>query len=445
MTLISALVAGPAFAVPPYPDSTNQPQAPARFSGSALPIEEYDDTRAPVFKSTLDLDQRSDARIIPVQAQIRPDVQLKRGSGRAFGDDSDYYFKVESKPPSRDRLFTLGSEDFFLGTIESEFKEQDPSQIFLVPAPKDTFDSPDSPNLGPLWFQNRETGRRKNDAQDHRGDMELKDRRGVYTVGAPPEVAILNESVGTSDMIVTLNVELGSPDSEYGLVARAIDPNTWIDTVDQIKISTFYFAYVDADTVTIGKSVKGKREIIKTGTMAAKTSFQLQFWAFENKLTVRRDGQVILEATDDSIKEDAQYAGMIGLKSVGQPTTFDNFDAVRYGGPFEARQFAPTASIFKGPNVHYHPLYFEQVSLERWGQNYGNLVQPAIAQGKFWLDLIFVPYSIGKNPPWTCQTGNGQPMPGDIVLPYRILPPYPDPGGIALECATMGLIFGLIP
>lgn len=387
--------------------------------------------------------EQSSSQGVVIQVQgLSDNIRLKRGSGLASGDDSDYYFKVESKPPTRDRLFSLGSEAYFLGNIEREFKQQDPGQIFLLPAPIDTFDGPNEPTLGPLWFQNRVSGTGR-DSSDRRGEFRVQDGRGVFPVGAKPEAAIMNQTVGSNDMIVSLDMVLGSGDSSMGLVFRAKDPNIWIDDVDQIKANSFYYATATTSSITLGIRDEGKDKVLSSVTVDSKTAFKLSAAIYGDDIVVYRDGQEVLRFKDDTLE--GTFVGIIGLISKGEPSSFDFFDAVRYGGPFNPRTFAASASIFRGPNVHYRPLYFEQVALERWGQSYGNIPQPFIAQAMFYIDLIFIPYSIGKNPPWVCHSGQCLPKPGDIVLPYKLLLPYPDAHGILLQTSAMGLWFSLIP
>lgn len=390
-----------------------------------------------------------------IQAQATQPFNPNDGSLEALERrnlDEDYYFKIETNPPSREQLFTIGSEVFLLEGIVRDFKAKDPSQVFLLPAPIDRFNITDSPNLGSPWFQNRATGPRpmireadgREVPAERAGVMGVKNGKAMFPVGGAPEVAIMNESVGAPNMFVTLDINLGNPTNQFGLVFRANDPNTWPQNVDQIKQNTFYFTLVTADTVMLGKSVEGVQTVLKpSASITPKASFNLAVTAFGDKITVLRDGEVILEATDNSLTGD--YVGMYGAKATEQPIFVEQFYAARFGGPFEVRQFAQTVSAFHGPSVHYHPLYFRQLTLERYGHSMGNLVQPWIAAVAFYADFFALPYSIGKTPPWVCLSEEGYALPGDVVLPFRVQCPVWDTKGAALQTAVMVLAWSLIP
>ncbi|MBX9654524.1 hypothetical protein K2Y11_12995, partial [bacterium] len=111
---------------------------------------------------------------------------------------------------------------------------------------------------------------------------------------------------------------------------------------------------------------------------------------------------------------------------------------------YAAREWAPTAAVFRGANVQYHPLYFEQIALERYGQHFGNLFAPWVAHALFFADAAMLPYSIGKSPPWTCQNDVCLYKPGDIV-PFRLYLPIPDKKGIFLQATAMALCWSVIP
>ncbi|MFO0949014.1 MAG: hypothetical protein U1D30_24405 [Planctomycetota bacterium] len=379
--------------------------------------------------------------IIQTQAQEPIPTQIGPGSDRALEDD--YYFEIETKPPTRDRLFTLGSESFVLNNIERDFKEKDPGQVFLLPAPIDRFDINDSLNLGPSWFQNRETGV-VDPESDRKGEMRIINRVGVFPAGAKPEVSIINESVGSPNVFVTVDINLGNPDNKFGLVFRANDPNLLPTGSDQIKVNSFYYVLLSADTVTLGKSEKGIETVIKPAAkITPKAAFNLAVTTFGDQITVLRDGEVILEATDNTLNGD--FVGMYGAAAILQPVTFNNFFGMRFGGPFLARQFLPSQGDFYAGSVHHHPLYFEQLTVERYGQSMGNLVQPWISNVMFYADFFSLPYSLAKTPPWECLSNEGYAQPGDIVLPFRVLCPVYDNKGMALQLAVMALTWSLIP
>lgn len=69
--------------------------------------------------------------------------------------------------------------------------------------------------------------------------------------------------------------------------------------------------------------------------------------------------------------------------------------------PFTPRSIPPSVFAWKASNIHYNPLYFEDVPLERYGHTYG-CVQPIVSLGKFGVQLVGLPYQMALDPP--CKT-----------------------------------------
>ena len=67
--------------------------------------------------------------------------------------------------------------------------------------------------------------------------------------------------------------------------------------------------------------------------------------------------------------------------------------------PFVPRAMPPSVFAWKASNVHYNPLYFEDVQLERYGHSYGDCVQPFVSLGKFSVQLVGLPYQMALDPP----------------------------------------------
>jgi hypothetical protein len=347
----------------------------------------------------------------------------------------EYFFKVETEPPTRQRLFQLHSEIHVFREIYDEFRLRSPDQVFLLPAPVDRFDLMDRPNLGPMWFQNRVTGTLV-DTFGRRGEMEVANRTGQFRPGAKPEAAVMSETVGAKDVLVRAEIALGSPDSQFGVLLRASDPNT-PEVVDQIQANSFYYVVLTADSVVVGKREKGKdTRLAQKSGLPALAKFNLTVTAYEDELIVYRDQKELLRVKDATLT--GEFAGLYGVSAQGKPTSFDNFFAIRFGGPFAERAYAAAASIFPGPNVHYRPLYFEQAHLERYGHHLGNWFQPALAHSTFFAHIALAPYSVGKSLPWECHSGEGYHLPGEIVLPFKVPTPVWDArGGLFQSVATI--------
>ncbi len=85
------------------------------------------------------------------------------------------------------------------------------------------------------------------------------------------------------------------------------------------------------------------------------------------------------------------------------------------------RRAVPVQYRWAAPNVVYNPLYFQDVSLERYGHHRG-VWQPAASVAKFGVQLVGLPYQMALDPPGKCQTPLGYYRPGDCApkLKYQI-------------------------
>jgi hypothetical protein len=358
----------------------------------------------------------------------------------------DFVYKVNTKPPSRERLFRVLSGEAYLAQLEAEYRKAGQTGSFFLPAPLDSFNQPNSGVLSALWFQNQATGP-EDPVEQRRGLMGVVDGKAQQNVNAEPEAAIINETVGASDMMVNLEIELGSATSTFGVVLRAREPRDWNEAVDQIKVNEFFFVLFSESSVALYYHEPGKEDLlIKSAELSSKRAFQAQATVFGDQFRVFRDNEEVLSAVDTTERQtdNGQYCGMIAGITEGEPTRVDNFRGLRYGGEFATRNFAPSAILYRGANVHYHPLYFEQIALERYGQHFGNLVAPWLSHGLFFADAALLPYSLGKNPPWVCHDDVCLAQPGDIV-PFRLYLPVKDPKGMLLQATAMALAWTVIP
>lgn len=361
---------------------------------------------------------------------------------------ADLVYRVNTEPPTRQRLFRLLSQEGYLSQLEKDYRAAGQTGSFYLPAPIDNFNAPNSNVLPPTWFQSSATGQLdQTELDQRRGWIHIYNNMARQNVGAPPEVAIINESVGSSDMAVMLEINLEGPDNTFGVVLRAKDPREWVEAVDQIKVNTYFYALFGRDSVALYYHEPGKEDLlIKSAEIPAKQSFHVMATVYSDQFRVYRDGQEVLSAVDTTMPtgKAGDFCGMIAGITEGAPTLVDNFLGRRYGGEYATREWAPTAAVFRGANVHYHPLYFEQIALERYGQHFGNLFAPWVAHALFFADAALLPYSIGKSPPWTCQNDVCLYKPGDIV-PFRLYLPIPDKKGIFLQATAMALCWSVIP
>jgi hypothetical protein len=79
------------------------------------------------------------------------------------------------------------------------------------------------------------------------------------------------------------------------------------------------------------------------------------------------------------------------------------------------RMFADSILTWKASGTCHKPLYFEDVQLERYGHEWGPVVQPALSTARFFGDLAFLPYKMGIHPPNECQYPLGYYRPGECA------------------------------
>lgn len=71
------------------------------------------------------------------------------------------------------------------------------------------------------------------------------------------------------------------------------------------------------------------------------------------------------------------------------------------------------------PEFHHHPLYFDDVPLERYGQSATAGWQPLISAAHFYRDAALLPYSVVANPPRQRVSTLGYFRPGSPTPPLR--------------------------
>jgi hypothetical protein len=270
----------------------------------------------------------------------------------------------------------------------------------------------------------------------------------IMKPGVQPEGAVFIEPLINPDMEVSLDINLGNPTNEFGVLLRANVPDVipgakrTEEIVDQLKINSFYFAVASADRVELQRLDSGKPTRLKSISVPPKLVFRLTVSAFGDKITVSRDGQELFYVIDSTLT--GKNAGIVGLKAEGEPVRFDNFVARGYGGQFMTRAWAASMYKWVGPNVHYNPLYFEQRTLERHGQHWGNIAQPFVSHGLFVVDFFFWPASIGTTRPYEVFSADFYARPGDII-PFQLTPPAFNYKGIAFQLAVAGLVAAGVP
>jgi hypothetical protein len=80
----------------------------------------------------------------------------------------------------------------------------------------------------------------------------------------------------------------------------------------------------------------------------------------------------------------------------------------------EWSEYAPQQKLFawEPANIFYRPLYFEDVQLERYGQNICDGVHTSTPATHFFKSLVLFPFRLCVDPPCNCETPLGYCRPG---------------------------------
>ena len=105
------------------------------------------------------------------------------------------------------------------------------------------------------------------------------------------------------------------------------------------------------------------------------------------------------------------------------------------------RQFAASTMTWKASGACHKPLYFEDVQLERYGHEWGPVVQPVASTVRFFGDIAILPYKMGIHPPNECQYPLGYYRPGSCA-PWTIGPiPISLRGAVEQAKVVTGAVF----
>lgn len=105
------------------------------------------------------------------------------------------------------------------------------------------------------------------------------------------------------------------------------------------------------------------------------------------------------------------------------------------------RDFAHLDFHWAASNIHYYPLYFQDVSLERYGHSHHPLVQPFVSVGKFSGQFLALPYSMTMAPPRMKTYPLGYLPPGDVGNPKLY---YQVPFNAKAAMVTAGVYTGWV-
>lgn len=163
----------------------------------------------------------------------------------------------------------------------------------------------------------------------------------------------------------------------------------------------------------------------------------------EGKLVDLVYGTIVIEQKDGSrlsyLQRQLSDADQVFVaESWGIPVTCSLGDQ-----GFAPRTFVESQVTWKASGACNKPLYFEDVDLERYGHEWGPVVQPAISTVRFFGDLAVLPYKMGIHPPNECQHPLGYHRPGSCA-PWGVRPiPISGRGAVAQAAFVTGTVFAL--
>lgn len=102
--------------------------------------------------------------------------------------------------------------------------------------------------------------------------------------------------------------------------------------------------------------------------------------------------------------------------------------------------YLPTSYTWMTPGTYHHPLYFEQVNLERYGTGVHPCLQPAFSAAHFFTTIPQLPYKMGDQCPGSIEYSLGHYRPGDCTPHYLHRRPWSWRGAGTQALFTTGLV-----
>jgi hypothetical protein len=109
-----------------------------------------------------------------------------------------------------------------------------------------------------------------------------------------------------------------------------------------------------------------------------------------------------------------------------------------------AREFVPSTVAWKASALCHKPLYFEEPQLERYGHEFGPVLQPAMSTAHFFANIAVLPYKMGIHPMNECQYALGYYRPGSCA-PWTLGPIPLSVRGAVAEASVVGGVIAAFP
>ena len=98
------------------------------------------------------------------------------------------------------------------------------------------------------------------------------------------------------------------------------------------------------------------------------------------------------------------------------------FEFLTRSTTFTERCFPQVTMTWEACNIYYHPLYFADPALERYGHAHHPVIQPFASIARAGVQAAFLPYQMVIDPPWKEEYPLGYYRPGDVApkLHYQV-------------------------
>jgi hypothetical protein len=120
-----------------------------------------------------------------------------------------------------------------------------------------------------------------------------------------------------------------------------------------------------------------------------------------------------------AVREDSIKSISLDIRPKGNAGEDYPFECLGVNPPFQPRSWSQITYLWKASGLCHKPLYFEQAQLERYGHDWGPVLQPIMSGAHFFGTLPILPYKMGIETPNECIYTLGYYRPGSCA-PYMI-------------------------
>lgn len=156
--------------------------------------------------------------------------------------------------------------------------------------------------------------------------------------------------------------------------------------------------------------------------------------------SVPQDASELMSKKLTDIKPTLEYAWG-GIEKESLP---DEFHSRMDKGTYTVATPPRTVLQWEPTNLWYHPLYFEDVGLERYGHTNKPYIQPFVSTGRFFGQVAMLPYQMTLHPPKAREFALGYYQPGEWAPKKKYQVPFNEEATAVEFLWITGLIL-LIP